>query len=82
MGARLDKKEQDLRVNIARRILELRESSGKKQSHFASENLNIEKQTMQRLESGRGASIYSIHKICQGLGIKLRDFFDSPLFDD
>lgn len=81
MGAKLDKEDQKLRENIAKRILELRKSSGKRQSHFAEENLNSEKQSLHRLESGRGASIYSINKICRGLDIRLADFFDSPLFD-
>jgi len=80
MSARLDEIDVQLRDGIAKRIKELRKSSGKKQNHFASENLETDKQMLQRLESGRGASIYSVNKICIGLGISLKDFFDSPIF--
>ncbi|WP_254412098.1 helix-turn-helix domain-containing protein [Dyadobacter diqingensis] len=82
MSAKLD--EQDLLIKnaIAKRIKELRKSSGKKQNHFANENLDTDKQALHRLESGRGASIYSIYKFCDSIDISLKDFFDSPLFTD
>lgn len=80
MSARLDEIDIQLRDGIAKRIKELRKSSGKKQNHFASENLETDKQMLQRLESGRGASIYSVNKICKALGISLKEFFDSPTF--
>jgi transcriptional regulator with XRE-family HTH domain len=80
MSAKLDEQDLLLRGAIAKRIKELRKSSGKKQNHFANENLETDKQTLHRLESGRGASIYSINKFCNSIGITLKDFFDSPLF--
>jgi transcriptional regulator with XRE-family HTH domain len=80
MSARLDETDIKLRDQIARRIKELRKLSGKKQNHFATEDLEADKQMLQRLESGRGASVYSINKICIALGITMKDFFDSELF--
>jgi transcriptional regulator with XRE-family HTH domain len=80
MSAKLDDQDLLLREAIAKRIKELRKSSGKKQTHFANENLETDKQILHRLESGRGASIYSINKFCKSLNVSLKDFFDSPLF--
>jgi transcriptional regulator with XRE-family HTH domain len=81
MAGSLDKIDIDLRKKIAERIKELRESSGKNQTEFAYD-LGIDKQTMYRIESGRGATIYSINKFCKARGITLSHFFDSPLFKD
>ena len=80
MSAKLDEQDLQLKDAIAKRITELRKSTGKKQNHFANEFLDTDKQMLQRLESGRGASIYSIQKLCKSLKISLKDFFDSPLF--
>ncbi len=30
----------------------------------------------------RNPGVVSLHKICYGLGVTLRDFFDSDIFDD
>ena len=40
--------------------------------------------TLNNIISGRNASttVSTIKKICDGLDISLRDFFDAPLFDD
>jgi transcriptional regulator with XRE-family HTH domain len=79
MAGSLDKIDIDLRNKIAARIRELRESSGKTQSEFALE-LGVDKQTLHRLENGRGATIYSINKFCRVKGITLSEFFDSEVF--
>lgn len=79
MAGSLDKIDIELRDKIAERIKELRESSGKNQSEFALE-LGVDKQTLHRLESGRGATIYSINKFCKVRGITLSEFFDSGVF--
>ena len=81
MAGSLDKIDIELRDKIAQRIKELRESSGKSQTEFALE-LGIDKQTLHRLETGRGATIYSINKFCKVRGITLSQFFDSPIFID
>jgi transcriptional regulator with XRE-family HTH domain len=81
MAGSLDKADIELRNKISERIKELRESSGKNQTEFAYD-LGIDKQTLYRLESGRGATIYSINKFCMTRGISLSQFFDSPLFRD
>jgi transcriptional regulator with XRE-family HTH domain len=79
MAGSLDKIDIDLRNKIAERIKELRESSGKTQTEFALE-LGVDKQTLHRLESGRGATIYSINKFCKVKGISLSEFFNSDVF--
>ena len=79
MAGSLDKIDIELRDKIAERIKELRESSGKTQTEFALE-LGIDKQTLHRLETGRGATIYSINKFCKVKGISLGEFFSSALF--
>jgi transcriptional regulator with XRE-family HTH domain len=81
MAGQLDKTDIELRKKIAARIKELRISSGKSQTVFAYD-LGIDKQTMYRLESGRGATIYSIARFCRVRGVSLKDFFDSATFKE
>jgi transcriptional regulator with XRE-family HTH domain len=81
MAGSLDKLDIELRDKIAARIKELRESSGKSQTEFALE-LGVDKQTLHRLESGRGATIYSINKFCMVIGMTLAEFFDSAVFGE
>lgn len=81
MAGQLDKGDIELRKKIAARIKELRESSGKSQTEFAYD-LGIDKQTMYRLESGRGATIYSVYRFCKVRGLTLREFFDSSIFKE
>jgi transcriptional regulator with XRE-family HTH domain len=79
MSRELDKIDQELKKRIALRFKELRKESGKNQTEFAYD-YNKDKQSQNRLEGGRGATIYSINKFCKALGITLSHFFDSPLF--
>jgi len=79
MMAKLDKIDSDLKVKIAQRIKALREESGKTQSIFAKNNLK-DRQTLSRWETGRGASIYTINKLCKEFNITISEFFDDPLF--
>lgn len=81
MAGNLDKVDAELRKKIALRIKELRESSGKNQTQFAYE-LGVDKQSLYRLEKGRGATIYTINRFCKTLGITLGQFFDSSIFKD
>jgi transcriptional regulator with XRE-family HTH domain len=80
MARELDKIDQELRKRIAIRFKELREESGKNQTEFAY-SYGKDKQTQNRLEGGRGATIYSINKFCKATGITLSQFFASPLFE-
>jgi len=77
--ASLDSIDLELKKRIAKRIADLREATGKKQSEFAKESLK-DRQTLHRWEKGRGATIYTINKICIELEISLDDFFNDPLF--
>lgn len=79
MGRELDNIDSKLKKQIALRIKELRESSGKNQTQFAY-NYGKDKQTQHRWEKGRGATIYTINKFCKAIGITLSEFFNSPLF--
>jgi transcriptional regulator with XRE-family HTH domain len=81
MAPELDKIDKDLKMKIASRFRELREESGKSQTDFAY-SYEKDKQAQHRLESGRGANIYSINKFCLALGIPLSSFFDSPIFNE
>ncbi|WAC13262.1 helix-turn-helix domain-containing protein [Dyadobacter pollutisoli] len=80
MSAKLNEVDEKLKESIAKRITQLRVASGKRQSQFALENLELEKQVLQRLEAGRGASIYTINKFCKSIGISLSEFFNSEHF--
>jgi transcriptional regulator with XRE-family HTH domain len=79
MGRLLDKGDHELKDAIALRFKELREGSGKNQTQFAYD-YGKDKQTQNRFEKGRGATIYTINKFCMALGISIAYFFDSPLF--
>jgi hypothetical protein len=81
MGRELDKMDQELKKRIAMRCKELRIESGKNQTDFAYD-YGKDKQTQNRLEGGRGATIYSIYEYCKASGITLSHFFDSPLFGE
>lgn len=81
MARELDKIDQELRERIAMRFKELREESGKSQTEFAY-SYGKDKQTQNRLEGGRGATIYSINKFCKAKGITLAEFFTASLFLD
>lgn len=79
MSAKLDNIDIALRTSIAKRLKELREASLKTQEAFAHE-FGKDKQSYNRNERGKGATIYTVHKFCLESGITLKDFFDSPLF--
>ena len=78
---------------IASRIKELRIlDSGDKQIDFANKHA-IDKQLISRWESqitidiitnkvkGRGITIYTLKKFCRMIGITLKEFFNSEIFD-
>lgn len=71
--------DEDLKRKIAQRIRQLREQTGLSQSEFARENL-IDRQTLNRWETGRGVTIYTISKFCSLVKMELKDFFDNAMF--
>ena len=81
MSRELDKTDQKLKEHIALRFIELRKQLGKNQTEMAYE-VGTDKQNLNRLEKGRGATIYSINRFCNTIGITLSQFFDSPLFKE
>jgi len=61
---------------VGKRIRELRKASGMTQAELA-EAAELEVETISRLEQGtRGATLDSIDRIAQALGIGLKEFFD------
>lgn len=73
-----------LRDQIKLRLKELREKSSQNKSNL-SKDIEIDRQNFQsweKLEIGRGMTIYSISRVCKALGITLKDFFDSDIFDN
>lgn len=79
MAEKLNKEEVKLREQIASRLTEIRESTGKNKNQFALD-LGVDRQNISRIESGRGVTIYTISKYCKQAGMTLSEFFDSPLF--
>ncbi|WP_159798925.1 helix-turn-helix transcriptional regulator [Flavobacterium sp. MK4S-17] len=80
--ATLRKEDEILRDNIKLRLKELRETHGKTKAGV-SQNVDIDRQNFQaweKLDTNRGMSIYSINRVCNALGITLKEFFDSPIF--
>ena len=68
---------------VARRILEL--CAEKKQAINALANTaGIPPSTIYSMlnEKSRNPGVVTLKKLCDGLEISLRDFFDSPLFSD
>ena len=79
MADKLDKEDLQFRDEIAKRLKEIRESTGKNQIDFAFD-LGVDQQAVSRYETGKGSSIYVIRRYCKIAGIPLTEFFSSPLF--
>ncbi len=79
MSAKLDDKDLKLKKAIAMRFKEIRQRSKKTQEAFAHES-GRDKQSYNKNETGKGATVYIINKFCQENEITLKYFFDSPLF--
>jgi len=75
---KLDEDDIKLKKKIAERIKALRKATGKGPSQFASE-IDKDKQSQSRWEK-EGASIFTINKFCNEIGITIFDFFNDPLF--
>jgi transcriptional regulator with XRE-family HTH domain len=80
MPAKLDDIDEMLKEKIGKRFVEIRKKSGKNQVAFAYDS-GRDKQSYNKNEKGKGATIYTINKFCIENGITLKEFFDSPIFD-
>lgn len=72
-----------LKNKISERIKTLREGTGLTQIDFAKKH-DIDRQHINRWENPnnkRGVTVYTVKKFCQMLGISLKEFFDSKLFE-
>jgi transcriptional regulator with XRE-family HTH domain len=79
MADKLSKEDLKFRNQIAARLREIREKTGKSQTQFSYE-LNVDSQSVSRYETGNGASVYVIKRYCKLAGVPLEDFFKSPIF--
>lgn len=68
---------------LRKRIIELAEQKNYSINKIAS-NCYINTSTITSLLNGHSkkSEITTISKICYGLGVSMREFFDSPIFDD
>ena len=68
---------------LRKRIIELAEQKNFSINKIAS-NCYINTSTITSLLNGHSkkSEIATISKICYGLGVSMREFFDSPIFDD
>ena len=82
--AELSKEDIEFKNRISERIFNLREESGLSQIKFA-EKHNIDRQILNRWESKtnkRGVTIHTIRKFCEMIGISIKDFFNSEIFEN
>lgn len=70
-------KEKELLKKMGMRIKEVRTTKGVTQQQLAIEAFNTDKSNISRLEAGRvNASIYTLYKVSQYLGVSLSDLVD------
>lgn len=80
--AKLRAEDEILKKKIKLRLAKLRNELGETKNKF-SQSVDVERQNFQpweNLDNKRGISIYSLNRICKGLNISLKDFFDDPMF--
>lgn len=71
----------DVKMRVGLRIKELRGALGMSQEAFAN-SIGMSRTYFAEVEIGkRNISIEDIERICEGLNISVRDFFDSYLFE-
>ena len=68
---------------VAKRILELREERHMAVNALATVS-GVSPSTIYSMlnEKSNNPGIVTIHQVCDGLEISLREFFDSPIFDE
>ena len=72
----------DTSTAVRQRILELCAQQGITVNRLATRS-GVTQSTVNNIVSGRNhsATVATITKLCDGLDITLRDFFDAPVFD-
>ena len=72
----------DTSTAVRQRILELCAQQGITFNRLATRS-GVTQSTVNNIVSGRNhsATVATIKKLCDGLDITLRDFFDAPVFD-
>lgn len=72
----------DTSTAVRQRILELCAQQGITVNRLATRS-GVTQSTVNNIVSGRyhSATVATIKKLCDGLDITLRDFFDAPVFD-
>lgn len=70
----------DIKMRVGLRMKELRGGLGMSQEAFAN-SIGMSRTYFAEVEIGkRNISVENIDRICSGLGITVREFFDSDLF--
>lgn len=71
----------DIRARIGIRVKELRDTREMSQDSLAY-SINMSRSYLAEVETGkRNISVQNIVRIAEGLGVTVREFFDSDLFD-
>lgn len=72
----------DTSTAVRQRILELCAQQGITVNRLATRS-GVTQSTVNNIVSGRNhsATVATVKKLCDGLDITLRDFFDAPVFD-
>lgn len=68
---------------VAKRILELCKERGMAVNALAN-NAGVSPSTIYSMLNSKSQNpgVVSLHKVCYGLGVTLREFFNSDIFDD
>lgn len=71
----------DIRARIGIRVKELRDARKMSQDSLAY-SINMSRSYLAEVETGkRNISVQNIVRIAEGLGVTVKEFFDSDLFD-
>lgn len=81
--AKLKPEDALLNAQMSQRVKELRTALYESPSEFTAKYI-LDRQTLHRWENPKqqGPSIHSVRKFCDLIGISLKDFFDSDLFNE
>ena len=82
--AQLRKEDKILRDKVKLRLRKLRNEQEESKTDV-SKRIEVDRQNFQpweNLDSERGMSIYSINRVCEALGITLKEFFDDEIFQN
>lgn len=72
----------EIKEAVGLRVKELREKTGLSQADFAKATGCISRSYLGMVETGKTSiTMEALYRLCAGLGVTMRQFYDSPLFD-